>query len=120
MVDAWPSDLPQTLNFQGFNYGVGDGRLRSQMDAGPAKVRSRSSAVVNPLSGVMTMTTAQWEDLIEFGITTLERWSLPFEFPDPDGAGDLLVRFSGGLPARAAHGTVGSVWDVSIDLEVLP
>ncbi|MFU0504005.1 hypothetical protein [Pseudaminobacter sp. NGMCC 1.201702] len=59
MVDAWPASLPQYLLRDGYSGGLGDGRIRSRPDAGPPKVRPRSSAMPEPLQGRMMMTGAQ-------------------------------------------------------------
>lgn len=119
MVDAWPVSLPQDLVVDGYQLAVGDPRLRSQPDAGPALVRARTSAVVDRLQGRMPMTTAQWAALMTFGKVTLAGWSLPFTFPDPDSVtDDLLVRFSEGMPTRAY--AAEDLWNVTLDLEVLP
>lgn len=121
MADNWPATLPTMMLVDGFAEGVGDPRLISEMDAGPAKMRPRSSNAPDPLQGRMIMTSDQWDDLVEFGRETLLRWSLPFNFPRQpyDGATTVLARFVAGLPNRIPHGTTGA-WVVSLNLEVLP
>lgn len=121
MTDAWPGTLPQVMLVEGFQQGVGDTRIRANPETGPAQVRPRSSANIDPLKVSMNMTTAQWAALKTFGRTTLLRWSLPFTFPDPDGGSALLVRFGANLPSRGPLSPhVPDMWRVALDLEVLP
>lgn len=121
MVDAWPGTLPQRFRYPTYHREVGDGRLRVPTDTGPAKVRGRSSAVVDVITGTMTMTLVQWNALQVFGATTLIRWSLPFTFPDPDdvnGLTALLVRFGDKLPTRDP--ITQDRLSVALTLEALP
>jgi len=118
MVDAWPATLPQKVLADGFSQTLGDGRIRVQPDAGPALVRRRSTAMPVAMPCSIDVDDDQWDDLLEFGETTLLSWSLPFTFPDPGGGSDLLVRFADNLPSRTER--VPGVWRVSFALEVLP
>lgn len=118
MADVWPASLPQKLLVEGYSEGLADGRLISQMDAGPAKVRRRSSAMPRPLQGSMIMTSAQLATMRTFVNTTLIGGSLPFDFPDPATGATLLVRCAGSVPALTNLG--GAYWNVSLDLEILP
>lgn len=120
MVDAWPSDLPHCFTLESFASGAGNGLIRSNPDAGPAKVRRRSSAVPKPLVGTLPMTYAELATLEAFVATTLLGGSLPFTFPSQRGGDDLLVRFSGDgdlLPWRKLG--AGRVV-VDVKLEILP
>jgi hypothetical protein len=116
MPDAWPGVLPQCFTFDSFSEGVGDGRLRSTMDAGPAKVRGRSSASPGRIAGQMRMTREQWDALMAFGRDTLLGWSLPFNFPF-DGE-VVLARFGENLPSRKRLGP--QVYMVELQMERLP
>lgn len=119
MTEAWPGTLPQRFLIAGNQQAVGDGRLVSQTDTGPGKMRPRSSAVPDVFSGSMRMTGAQWADLMTFGKTTLGGWSLPFTMPATDEGDDWLVRFrKDGLPSRTNIG--GDRWTVSMTIEILP
>lgn len=118
MVDVWPATLPQYMLVDGYAQGLGDGRLRSQTDAGPAKVRRRSSAMPKPLQGRMIMDGAQLADLQTFVDMTLMGGSLTFTFPDPVTGSSVLVRFSADLPSWQSRGADN--WFVSLDLEILP
>ncbi|MCP4307216.1 MAG: hypothetical protein GY788_20570 [bacterium] len=117
MADAWPASLPQSFLRGTIDNALGDSILRSRMGGGPDKVRSRSSAAPDPLSGTMSMTTAQWGTLDTFFKVTLINGSLPMMFPDPDGGSDLLVRFAG-PPHRNKRGP--NDHRVALNLEVMP
>jgi len=118
MVDAWPASLPSYLLVDGYSEGIGDGRVRSQTDMGPPKVRRRSSAMPKTLQGRMLMTGAQLATLQSFVETTLVGGSLPFTFTDPVTRGSILVRFAGSLPSWTGRG--GDTYAVALELEVLP
>lgn len=118
MPAAWPVGVPHCFTWDSFAQALGDGRLRSQTDTGPAKVRRRSSAMPAALMGSLVMTYAQLATLRTFVDSALAGGSLPFTFPDQAGGSDLLVRFGENLPTWRRHGA-GRVM-VEIELEVLP
>ncbi len=47
---VWPAELPQRVLASGYSESLGDGRLRTQMETGPMKVRRRFSAVARPIA----------------------------------------------------------------------
>ena len=116
-VDNWPSTLPD--RFQSSSYGVSmaDGRIRSEMDSGPAKVRRRSSAMPAPLSGVMYVRPAQIATIRAFVKNNLLGGSLAFRFPDPLTRELLLVRFVE-LPSWSC--VSGDIYSDNMNLEILP
>lgn len=118
MVASWPLTLPQYVLTDGYGSAFGDGRLRTQPDIGPSKVRSRSSAMPQPLQGRMIMTTVQVGLLRTFIETTLLKGTQPFTFPDPLTCAPVLVRFADRMPSwsQFAH----RKWTVELSLEVLP
>ncbi|MBE1208104.1 hypothetical protein [Aminobacter carboxidus] len=118
MVDVWPATLPQYLLADGYSEAQGDGRLRTQPDVGPPKVRLRSSAMPGPLQGRMMMSGAQRAILDNFVKTTLIKGTLPFTFPDPLTRDPILVRFAANLPVWTSPG--GDTFVASLDLEVMP
>lgn len=118
MPDVWPASLPEGFTFESYNEGVGDGRLRSQTDTGPGKVRRRSSAMPRSLAGQMVMTGAQLETFISFVETTLANGVLPFAFKSQRGGASILVRFGEELPSWQRHGA--GKYLVTLNLEILP
>ena len=118
MPASWPGTLPQNLQISGNLESMPDGRLKSQTDTGPGKMRPRSSALARPLAGVMFMSAAQLAILDTFVTTTLSLGTLPFTFPATYGGGTFLVRFGAALPSWANQGA--DLWAVNMALEVLP
>lgn len=116
-VDVWPTSLPQRLMVQGYSQALGDGRLRSQTDTGPGKVRRRSSAMPKPLAGALRMTGAQVLAAAAFVDDVLIGGSLPFTFPEPLTGSPILVRFVD-LPSWSCAG--GDNYDFAMSLEILP
>lgn len=120
MPATWPGTLPQYLQIDSNKEQVPDNRLISQTDTGPGKMRSRSSALPRPVSGVMLMDSTQLATLDSFIASDLAQGTLPFNFPAVRGGGTWLVRIapSGGMPSYQNLG--GDTWQVAIGIEVLP
>lgn len=118
MVDSWPITLPSQIITDTYGQIFGDGRLRSQTETGPPKVRRRSSAMPNLVQGSMRMTRAQLADLKVFVNETTLNGSLPFMFLDPVTCLPVLARFGASLPSwsNRAHG----IYTVALELEFLP
>lgn len=119
-MDTWPGTLPQRLLVDGYSRGSADGRLVSQMDAGPPQIRRRTTAAVRPLRGSMILTLAQQVILDTFVQDTLLGGSLPFKFPKQpwDGVTYVRVMFGQELPSDSNMG--GDNWPVTLDLLILP
>jgi hypothetical protein len=119
MPATWPATLPQEILVDGNSEAMGDGRLRSQTDTGPGKVRRRSTAMARPLSGSMMMSDDQLDAFEEFVLDDLGGGSLPFLFPKTRGGeGTWLVRFGEDMPSWANVGP--DLWTVTMSLEILP
>ena len=58
MAELWPAELPQCFVSGTVQWQMGDGRLRTPMETGPAKSRLRTSAVSDVLTGTMRFTNA--------------------------------------------------------------
>lgn len=117
-MNSWPTTLPQRMQVQGYQSGLGDGRLRSENDTGKAKLRRRFSAIPRPLAGAMFMTQEQLAILQDFVRTTLSEGVLPFEFPAQGEPGTWIVQIGRSMPAWVPEG--GLHWRVSLDLVILP
>lgn len=123
MAAAWPwtpgAGNPTRLQVDSYSQElIGDGRVVSPMDTGPAKIRTRSLAPAL-LQGTIILSTDQVATLVTFGTTTLLRWSLPFTFYEPSDETSILVRINprGRVPSKAFLGP--DCWLVTLDLEVL-
>lgn len=92
-MDNWPLALQQKLNSDDFSQKFGVTTLRTDMDVGPAKVRSRFTDAVDLYSASVLMTFADYSILSDFFKTTLNNGALPFIFPDPISGDDAIFRF---------------------------
>lgn len=117
-VPTWPTALPQRYRVEGNAESIADGRLKSQTDAGPGKLRPRTSARPDPLTVTLRMTAAQLDILAAFVRDDLGRGTLPFLVPAARGAATWLVRFADSLPAWVNVG--GDRYNVTLSLEILP
>ena len=119
MVATWPATLPQRYRVDGNQEAIPDGRLKSQTETGPGKMRPRTSALGRPLAVTLRMNNAQLDILDAFIADDLGRGTLPFNIPAPRGAGTWLVRFrASGLPSWVNVG--GDRYNVTLAIEVLP
>lgn len=112
---TWPAGLPQSFNASGYNEDRSrkNTLIRTKMDAGPDKVRLRSTAGPLLVSGVMHMTTSQLATLDTFVDTTTNGGVDQFDFPYRTGTES--VRFLK-MPKYKSKGA--DLWDVSFTLEV--
>ena len=116
-VPAWHVDLPQELFVAGYSGTFPNVTIKSDMDAGPAKVRRRFTAGVEPVSGTMIMTAAQLATFDTFYNTTLLGGSLRFSWTKPPvHTVACEMRFTE-VPSWTK---VEGEYEVSLSLEVLP
>lgn len=116
-MDTWPVSLQQKLNTSGFEYQVGDTLVRSEMDVGPAKVRSRFTDAVDVYSCSVLLTYAEVQTFNTFYKTTLGNGSLPFYFDDPFTATQATFRFAGSPRIRPLGGLT---YELNMTWEKLP
>jgi hypothetical protein len=116
-MNIWPSTLPQFALRDGYQSGTGDGRLRSDTDAGIAKVRRRFSYVPRPLSLSTLMTNDQLDTFKTFYDDTLQGGVLPFQVFSAEGADPIVVQFGQNAPTWVPNGID---WTVTLDLVILP
>lgn len=113
---AWPSSLPRLLA-PGYSESPQDQTLRTEMDAGPAKVRRRFSAAVTEQQIRLLLTDAQLATFESFWDTDLAGGALSIDWDDPRTGSAVHVR-----PVGRYTVTMQSVdyWWVSFVGEVLP
>jgi len=121
----WPSaaNLPQYLRLQGYAQANDGGVIRSPMGYGPAKLRRRTTAVVQRVSGSLTLTATEKDNLITFYDTTTEGGVLPFNWFDflngLDSSPHDEVEYRFAAPPQ--YTTLGGgLWLASLLFEVLP
>jgi len=116
-IPAWPGALPQELLVNGYSQSFPDITIKSNVDAGPAKVRRRFTAGVEPISGTIIMTAAQLATFQTFFNTTLLGGSLRFSWTKPPAHSVACeMRFTE-VPSWTK---VEDEYEVSLSLEVLP
>ncbi len=116
-MPAWPTSLP-AFDAQGFQESAPDNLLRTQMDAGPDKVRRRYTAAARGLQGTILLDETQYATFKTFHGTDLADGALPFTMTNPYGGGTATYRFTGGWSASLVGG--GQYVSVSLPLEKLP
>jgi hypothetical protein len=114
MPENWPDTLPQLCLQEGYQETLPEVVIRSEMDAGPAKVRRRFTAQVTPIKSKMRMNSAQKVYLETFFNVTTAGGSLSFTFPHD---GPDILRFTS-PPVFSDKG--GTWYDVDFEMEKLP
>lgn len=114
----WPADLPQQFLIDGFDEKPAVFMVRTDMDTAMAKQRPRFSSGAEVFSGVLLMTNAQYESFKNFFRSTLKMGSLEFNM-QKRGYPDIIqvVRFT---PDGYVPNPRGLLWDVKLNLELLP
>lgn len=123
MSIVWPAVQLGNIQYGGIQATREDGRIRTKMDVGPAKVRRRTSAVAQPTSIPVEFTGEQMSDFWAFYRDSLLEGTLAFEWEDP--ATDDTVsfrflqapRFSLVIPASDFN---DRRWTAVLELERLP
>lgn len=113
-MDNWPVELQQKLNATDFTLKYGTSTARTDMDVGPAKVRSRYTTVVDTYSCSILIDYDQFATFTSFYKTTLANGTLPFLFNDPFTQAPATFRFAD-VPTLSPVGgrtfTIGMAWE---------
>jgi hypothetical protein len=116
---VWPVTLPQSVSWQGYARRIQDTRIRTTVESGPPKVRSRFRARVDQQDiPVVYFTKAQWVLLDTFYTTTLAQGVLPFDWIDPITGATVSFRFV--KPPQFGQMLGPDTIPVTLQLEVLP
>jgi len=116
-MSIWPAGLPQKPQVSGFVETPPETTIRTQMDAGVAKVRRRFTAGARNITAIYEMTTAQIATFETFYTTTIKGGSLAFDLPDPRTGSTVSARITN-VPQYRSIG--GEYWSVPLAIEVLP
>lgn len=121
MADTtWPVTLPTYFDVNGYSEREPANTIRQTMDAGPPKVRRRSTAAPRPVTGQMVLTMAQVTALSTFFNTTTFSGTLTFDgLLHPRTRATVEWQFTG-EPAYAPHGNNGTLFVVTLPLQILP
>ena len=119
----WPAaPFPQVPKVQGYAQREQTAVIRSSMGYGPAKVRRRTTAAIQPVNASLTLSGADKNTLVAFYETGTEGGTLPFNWKnfleDPDGGGaDVEYRFTAPIQ-WSSQGP--DIWLAVMNLEILP
>jgi hypothetical protein len=120
-MPTWPGSLPQN-QFLNLTEQRQEARIRTQMDAGPAKMRRRFTAAVRTFTIPIVLNGTQRQAFDSFWINDTQEGTLSFAWSDP--VTDVAVNFRfvaqpqwtlevGGAPANR-------IWKTQLNLEILP
>ena len=115
----WPTTLPGQMNLRGFRDTTDPkGMLRTTMDQGPDKRRTRSTLPIHQFSGQMLLTSAQQVTLDQFYNQTLGQGALSFNWIDPsDCVTPMVLSFA--TPPSYTYAGKGLVFG-TLNLEEVP
>ena len=108
---TFPIDASESLR-AGWSERERDNVIRSPMGYGPAKLRERTTAVMNDGTRAFYLTTAEKDTLLAFYATEK---ALIWDWDE--GGGSRNYRF---LSPPAAQEISCDLWSVSIQVEVMP
>lgn len=118
-MTVWPPSLPQRLLLDGYGDTADSGSIRTDMDAGPAFVRQRFTAVSTQVAGSLVLTRAQTQTLDTFFHQTLQEGSQPFTWVHPRTGAAATMRFN--TSQQLQYSGLGRGWyHVQLALEILP
>lgn len=116
-MPTWPLTLPAAPLAEGFRETMPATTVRTEMEAGPAKVRRRTTAGVGRLSMAYLMSAAQVATLESFVTHDLAGGALPFNFTHPRRGTAVRCRFAR-LPEHVAVNA--AFFKSAFELEILP
>jgi hypothetical protein len=115
---TWPASLPQEIAGDSYKETVPDTTIRSDMDTGPAKVRSRFTVGIPAFEMSLLMSVTQVATLDTFYVTTLALGVSQFTWIHPrTEAAVTTFRFTK-PPEYSYKG--GQMYNVNMSLEILP
>ena len=117
-MPSWPTSLPQQISQRGYRESLADNVIRTSVDAGPEKRRRRFTSAVRPLSGSMTMTSAQLDILTTFYDDDVASGALAFDFRAPRDQSTMLSVVLKQPPSWTNLG--GDNYEVNLEMELQP
>ncbi|MCW5699969.1 MAG: hypothetical protein KIT00_09020 [Rhodospirillales bacterium] len=115
---VWPYSLPQRPLAQGFNEQAPNSVIRTQMEAGPPKVRRRFTAGKRTIDMQLRLNADQVETLDAFHDSSLQGGALSFDWVHPRTGAAATYRFVES-PSYAPIAR-GRLWTATLKLEILP
>jgi hypothetical protein len=114
---VWPASLPQAPNADGYAEHAPKTIIRTEMEAGPPKMRRRFTAGIRPFEMKIAMTKSETQVLDAFFVTTLVGGSLAFDWIHPRTGAAASFRF---VKPPTYSAKSDNAWDVALSVEVLP
>lgn len=103
-MSNWPVSLQQKLDSDSFELKLGSTTIRTEMDVGPAKVRSRYTDAVDDYTCSILLDYDEYQTFIDFYKTTLANGALTFTHLDPFTGLEATFRFKEDPSIRALGG----------------
>ncbi len=116
-MEAWPGALQQLLNVADFGITLGNTKVRSETDVGPAKTRSRFTDGVDIYSCSIDLDMDTYNTFLSFYKTDLNNGVTTFAFNDPITGDPGEFRF---LDDPQVQPIGGRVFSVKMKWEKLP
>jgi hypothetical protein len=117
-MTTWPASLPQEIAGDSYKETVPDTTIRSQMETGPAKVRSRFTVGIPAFEVSLIMSEDQVATLDTFYVTTLALGVSQFTWTHPRTAAAVTTFRFTKAPEYSYKG--GLMYSVNLSLEILP
>lgn len=112
-VIRWPESLPQVLILDGLNGRKKTARVRTEMDAGPAKQRRRYTVNTKEFRGSIVVSESQRQTLSDWYDRVLGGGALRFVMKDPQTLRDAEFRFMEDYDEDSLDGN----WRITMRLE---
>lgn len=119
----WPVGLPQAPLVRAYSQRDESRVIRSQMEAGLAKARPRSTAIIQVCTIELLLTRAQVAILQDFFRDTLAGGALPFQWKHVQTGNLIDYRFKDPpetKPRAPRQATGTEIWSASFTLETIP
>lgn len=117
-MPAWPAELPQFVQEQGYKETLPDQITESPMDSGPPKTRRLFTTNYRPLTVTIWCTAEQAEDFEEFYLDDCAGGSLSFTWVNPITQVAATFKFRKPMPTLQPFGA-GNV-AITMNLWQLP
>lgn len=82
-METWPAQLQTLLNQESFNFSFGDTNVRSDVDVGLPKVRSRYTKAIDSVSATIRIDYDDFITVQDFYRTTLINGTQTFAYNHP-------------------------------------
>lgn len=112
---VWPPVLPQVLQLKGLGAKRKNNVIRTEMDAGPAKIRRRYTVTEKVFEGSIIITEFQRKILENWYQNTIGDGTLRFQMKDPQTLLPAEFRFT----EDYSEDSIDGLWKITMKLEKL-